>query len=546
MNSAADMSQAESSRLIATGALAQQLAHIVGHEHVLTEAGQLAAYSADIYRQGVTAELVIAPGSVDELSKAVALCTANQRRVVPRGGGFSYTGGYLPVRERTVTVDLRRLNRIVEINAEDMYVTVECGCTWNQLYEALSAKGLRTPYFGPISGYVATVGGALSQGSFFMGSTQYGTTAETTLGLQVVLADGTLLKTGSAASRFAPSPFFRTYGPDLTGLFLGDTGALGFKAVATLRLIPFPEHHRYATYSFSNDKDVLSALAQISRSGIAADCYAWDPMVVRRFAQTKVDVAEGLGYLWGVVRSGSSALGGLKDAARIAFAGHRFAADSSYLLHATVDDTSEVVAAERIKRIESIARGAGGIATEASIPRALRGTPFSYPNKILGTDGERWVPVHGLCPHSRAESVLAKFRAYMQSQAALIAEHKINWGVLFFAVGNNTTCIEPLFYWPDARLPSHDHLMQPDFRATLPYQPANPSASAAMRTLRLGVIDVFTRAGCAHVQIGKTYQYKQSREPATYALLQAIKAAVDPDGLVNPTSLGLGEEAAKD
>jgi FAD/FMN-containing dehydrogenase len=60
-----------------------------------------------------------------------------------------------------------------------------------------------------------------------------------------------------------------------------------------------------------------------------------------------------------------------------------------------------------------------------------------------------------------------------------------------------------------------------------------------MKTLRAGLTTVFMREGCAHVQIGKTYRYRESREPATYALLRALKAAVDPKGRVNPGNLGL-------
>lgn len=521
-----------------TDSLAEPLVSMLGTENVLMSANELAAYSADIFRQGVTAEFVIAPPTVEALAASVALCTSHGRRVIPRGGGFSYTGGYLPVAERSVIVDLRHLNRIVEINKEDMYVTVECGCTWHQLYEALHAKGVRTPYFGPISGFSSTVGGALSQGSFFMGSTQYGTTAESTLGLEVVLADGTRLITGSAATPWEPSPFFRTYGPDLTGLFLGDTGALGFKARATLKLIPFPEAHRYATFSFTEPGPVMRSLAEIARQGLAADCYAWDPLVVKNFAARPTDVRQDLGYLAGVVRSGSSLLGGLRDAARIAIAGNRFAGESEYLLHATVDERSEHAAEEKRLAILAIAQREGGVETESSVPRALRGTPFTYPNRIVGPSGQRWVPVNILCPHSRAAAVLDAFNAYMQSNASLTVPNGIEWGIIFFAVGNNATCIEPLFYWPDALLPSHDHLMQADFRSTLPTQPQNPAATAAMRTLREGLIQLCAKLGCAHVQIGKTYRYKDSREPATFDLLRALKAAVDPRGLVNPGSLG--------
>ena len=118
-------------------ALKDRLTELVGAANVLATPEELDFYSSDIFDQRVLAELVVRPGTPEETAAAVALCTAADRPVIPRGGGLSYTGGYLPVRERSVIFDLARLDRIVEINAEDMYVTVEAGVTWHQLYEAL-------------------------------------------------------------------------------------------------------------------------------------------------------------------------------------------------------------------------------------------------------------------------------------------------------------------------------------------------------------------------------------------------------------------------
>jgi hypothetical protein len=115
------------------------------------------------------------------------------------------------------------------------------------------------------------------------------------------------------------------------GIFLGETGALGFKARATLRLIRFPEHHRYATFSFADAAAVRSELAEIGREGVAADCYAWDPFAVRQFAQRGVAIKQGLKYLAGAVGSGSSIFGGIKDAMRIAVAGNRFAESAIWI-----------------------------------------------------------------------------------------------------------------------------------------------------------------------------------------------------------------------
>ena len=311
------------------------------------------------------------------------------------------------------------------------------------------------------------------------------------------------------------------------------------KARATLKIIPFPKFSRFASYAIEDQAVVLRLLGQIARTGVAADCYAWDPPMVKRFAAQNIDLARDLNYLAGVVKSGESFIGGLKDAARIAIKGKGFAKESNYLLHVTVDDTNEVIADEKIKMIQAIVALEPAVETEASVPRTLRGTPFSYPNGILGPNGERWVPTHGLCPHSRAPRVMTAMDDYFESNRNLIESNGIRICTILFAVGANALCIEPLFYWPDARLPHHERAIEPDVLAKLPLQPENPAATRAMKTLRAGLTAVFMREGCAHVQIGKTYRYRESREPATYALLRALKAAIDPNGRVNPGNLGL-------
>ena len=97
---------------------------------------------------------------------------------------------------------MQRLDRIIEVNAADMYVTVECGATWKSLHEQLQEAGPAHAVFRADVGLSLPPSAArLSQGSIFLGSTQYGTTAETVLGLTAVLADGSLVTTGSAGAR---------------------------------------------------------------------------------------------------------------------------------------------------------------------------------------------------------------------------------------------------------------------------------------------------------------------------------------------------------
>ena len=132
---------------------------------ILQDPSTLEACSADVYSRGVTACALVRPRDAARCAAALAELTAAGYHIVVRGGGMSYTGGYVPVRERTVMLDTSALDAIVEINAADMYITVEAGVTWKRIYEALQPLGLRLPFFGTFSGAQATVGGGLSNGA---------------------------------------------------------------------------------------------------------------------------------------------------------------------------------------------------------------------------------------------------------------------------------------------------------------------------------------------------------------------------------------------
>src|SRR5690606_17388324 len=168
------------------GALVSRL----GAAHVLQDPEDLQFYSQDVHDVGVAPLAVLRPGSGEELSEAVRLATAAGLAVVPRGGGMSYTRGYVTDLPRYVCIDMGRLDRVLELNVADGFVTVECGITWRQLNAVLEPHGVRTPMWGTLSGMRATVGGGLSQGALFLGSGIHGPAAESLLGLDVVLADG--------------------------------------------------------------------------------------------------------------------------------------------------------------------------------------------------------------------------------------------------------------------------------------------------------------------------------------------------------------------
>lgn len=525
--------------LIQPQTLLHDLEAILGKGGVKTAPEERTFFSTDISRRGETALAVARVTSTQETARVVKACTDAGVAVIARGGGFSYTGGYLPIRPDTVTLDMRGMDRIVEINEQDMYVRVETGCTWRVLYETLKARGLRTPYFGPMSGYRATVGGALSQGSFFLGSTEYGTTADSVLSLEVVLANGDVIHTGSDAGGAQVGPFYRTYGPDLTGLFLADTGAMGFKTVATLKLIRFPPAQAYGSFSFSDGQSALAALSDIGRAGLAAEAYAWDPYFVELMSQASTGTGQDLAFLWNVIRNGAGLWDGLSAGLRMALNGKSVFRPGTHIIQVMIDDHSPAGAAERLKRVRAIARHHGARELAPSVPRALRASPFTDFNVPERRIPLRNLPTNSLYPHSRAPAALTAIRQLLADEAEAMRTHGLSVGMVYFAVGKNAMCIEPLTYWTDDEHFAHNRLEERSDLATLATFIERPAATRYAMALREKLKAVMKAHGAVHVQIGKSYDYLPSREPRIAQLVTALKAAVDPDGLVNPGSLGL-------
>ena len=528
---------------VAGAGMIGRLVEIVGADAVLSGLGQRTFFATDTAYRGVAAEAVVKVTDSATLARVIRACTGAGRIVIPRGGGFSYTGGYTPEQDRTIMIDMRPMNRIVEINTQDMYVIVESGCTWERLYEALKEKGVRTPYFGPMSGYRATVGGALSQGSLFLGSTEYGTVSESVLGLEVVLADGRIVRTGSWGSREDVAPFFRPYGPDPTGMFLGDTGAMGFKTRAALRLIPFPPAQAYATFSFDSHGAALSALSGIGRAGLAAECYCWDPYFVARMMANSGGTRQELKYLLNVVRAGSGPIDGLAAAARIALAGKRVFSGNQWLLHVVIDDASAAGASERLKLVRAIARKQHGREMAPTAPRTLRGTPFTDFNTEERRTVVRNLPINSLSPHSRAPAVADDAYAYLAEHKDEMDRLGLQCGVIFFAISTQAVCIEPLIYFEDHEHALHDRIAETSDTEALAAHHERPEATQFAYTLRDGFKKIFRRHGCVHLQIGRSYPWAETREPNLLALLKDFKHSVDPESLVNRGSLGLDAPA---
>ncbi len=517
--------------------LTAQLQALCGAHAVLCDdaSRQLAAH--DIFvNSPLWPDAVVMPDTVGMLAQAVALITQAGVAVAPRGGGMSYTGGYLPS-QRYVCVDLSRLNQVLEVNVNDLYITVQAGCTWAQVRQALAGSGTTTPYGGPLSGLRATVGGALSQNSMFFGAGQHGTAAESVLGLQVVLANGEVLHTGSAGFTGA-TPFARWGGPDTTGLFLGDTGALGVKAVATLRLVAAPAAQGFASYGFATINDMVGAQVGLMRQGLGSECFGIDAFKAVHSAQTGNKLAAGVKTLSEIARSGKTLLSGLKAAAGVAMAGTDYLEVHPYSMQLALDGDNAAHVQSRLDRVAQVALAHGGTALPASVPQVLRAQPFQPLRSVLGYNGDRWVPVHGIVPLSQAAAVVQAVEALIAGHAVAMQEHNIVYSPLTANL-DRAFLFEPCFYWPDEIYPLHVSVLGDTLTQPWRDRPAAPQALALVQHLWVDVATCFASYGAVHFQVGRAYPYLSRLQAPTRTLVQALKNHVDPRHLMNPGSLGL-------
>jgi glycolate oxidase len=211
----------------------KELQSIVGDQYTLTDKESLAVYGYDS-----TPELeripgaVLLPGSADEVARIMRLCHEAGVSVSPRGSGTSLSGGSLST-DGGVVIQTSRINRIIEIDQENLTATVEPGLYTSALHRAVEALGLFYPP-DPASMNISTMGGNVAENSGGLRGLKYGVTADYIMGLDTILADGRLLKTGGKAVKDVA-------GYALNPLLVSSEGTLGFFTGITVKLIPKPQ-----------------------------------------------------------------------------------------------------------------------------------------------------------------------------------------------------------------------------------------------------------------------------------------------------------------
>lgn len=517
-------------RPVAGDDLIDRLTNAVGTDCIHTDVGHLNFMSNDVYRAGGTPIAVVRPKSVEALQALVRTCADAEIAMVPRGGGASYTDGYLMKEGGHVLIDTGALDSI-DINVTNATVKVGAGVTWAALKEALAVHGLRTPFWGPFSGLVATIGGSVSQNALSHGSGTFGISASSVLSLDIVLASGKLMHTGA-------SQVVRNYGPDMTGLFCGDCGALGIKVAITLPLVAVKPASADVSFSFADFASFAEAGRLIQLEGLDDEHFGLDIALSQGQIARQEGASARLRMAADIMRAAPNKLGGLVQLARMGLAGTNAAAADAYMWHFMVDGANEAEAEAKASRIRTVMKKFGREIAN-SVPSYVRAMPFAALFNILGPKGERWVPVHGILPQVQAEP-------FHDALASMFARHKAEmerlgvWcGTMFSPVGSTGFLYEIAIYWPDARTAFHDTILDPDHLNTIPAYPASAEAAALADQLKREMVALYASHDAAHFQIGRAYPYQQRLDPAMQALLRAIKNQLDPHGLMNPGVLGL-------
>jgi glycolate oxidase len=213
--------------------LLKELQKIVGEEYALSDRESLAVYGYDS-----TPELESRPGAVllpatrDEVVRIMGRCAAAGVSVTPRGSGTNLSGGSIS-NDRGIVIQTSRMNQIVEIDEENLTATVQPGVITSALHREVEARGLFYPP-DPGSMHISTMGGNVAENSGGLRGLKYGVTADYVMGLETVLANGELLRTGGKVVKDVA-------GYNLNPLLVSSEGTLGIFTGITVKLIPKPQ-----------------------------------------------------------------------------------------------------------------------------------------------------------------------------------------------------------------------------------------------------------------------------------------------------------------
>ena len=229
---------------------------VVGAEYIRRDEASRLAYGTDALQKGHPADLVAMPASARQIAAIARLCHEMRVPLVPRGAGTGYTGGAVPL-HGGVVVSLERLNRILEIDEENLLAVVEPAVITGDLQDAVEARGLFYPP-DPQSFKESSLGGNIAECAGGPRAFKYGVTKRYVLGLEAVLPTGEIIRIGSKAVK-------NVVGYDLTQLLVGSEGTLAIVTQIILRLVPKPPAVATLRACFSDVPTAARAVSALIR-----------------------------------------------------------------------------------------------------------------------------------------------------------------------------------------------------------------------------------------------------------------------------------------
>jgi len=256
-------------------ALIEQFLSIVGQENVLTSKVNRVTYGYDATADMPkgSPDVIVMPTSIDEVQQVVNLARRSGVALYPRGAGTNLSGGTIPV-QKGIVLSLQKMNKILEVDAENLTAVVQPGVVIQALNNAAAVHGLMYP---PDPGTVttATMGGSVAENSGGLRGLKYGVTKHYVMGMEVVLANGDRVRFGGKTVKNVTAY-------DFSSLFVGSEGTLGIVVEITCKLVPAPKFRRTFLATYKSISDAGNTVSGIIRAQvIPATLEILDNMTIR-------------------------------------------------------------------------------------------------------------------------------------------------------------------------------------------------------------------------------------------------------------------------
>ncbi len=465
-----------------------ELEEVVGEGHVSTTDSDRLIYSSDWFwgsqmwldrgQPLSRPDYIVHPGSVEEVSALLEIANSYRIPVIPWGGGSGTQGAALPV-YGGIILDLKRLDQLIEIDEQSLTVTAQAGINGTRLEWELNERGLTLPHY-PASANCATLGGYLAPRGSGTISTKYGKSEDLVMSMQIVLPDGSIIRTPRVPSHAS--------GPDFARLFLGTEGTLGVITEATMQVDYLPETRLFRAVLFEDTRQALEA-------GRLMMTRRLDPTVIRLYDpnSTASLVKQTLGL---ELEGGYMVIG--------------------------FDGDAEIAALQEEKALEiCTSLGARDLGREPGERWWEQRYDFYYPPKTLAFP---WM--YGT---TETVSTFDRIETLWRAQKKAVEEGFAEWNVRYIAHFSHW------WHW-GASMYSRFIIESP---------PEDPEEAIRLhnRVWNVAVTAALENGGMINEHHGvgiKLSRFMRRQYGDAWPLLQTLKDAIDPRGIMNPGKVGFG------